>query len=234
MTDKQGYVYILTNPSFKDDWVKIGKSSRPVDVRSKELDNTAVPLPFNIYATLRTAKYEQIEKAIHKQLDLIAPDKRVRKGREFFNVQPNTALEIFKILAATLDDAVIEIYQENKVVDTINYSIESEKSVREIFCCKGVASCGEGYYLEETGEFILLKGAIICDAVTDSYRDKAARQKFIDEKTIIKKGNIETKEDIVFKSVSLAASLILGRSANGWITFINKDGKTLDAVYRKK
>lgn len=36
----QGYVYILTNPSFKEDWVKIGKSSRPVDVRSKELDNT--------------------------------------------------------------------------------------------------------------------------------------------------------------------------------------------------
>jgi len=23
-----GYVYILTNPSFKEDWVKIGKSSR--------------------------------------------------------------------------------------------------------------------------------------------------------------------------------------------------------------
>ena len=40
-----GYVYILTNPSFREDWVKIGKSSRPVDVRSKELDNTAVPLP---------------------------------------------------------------------------------------------------------------------------------------------------------------------------------------------
>lgn len=36
------YVYILTNPSFKEDWVKIGKSSRPVDVPSKELDNTAV------------------------------------------------------------------------------------------------------------------------------------------------------------------------------------------------
>ncbi len=36
MADKQpGYVYILTNPSFREDWVKIGKSSRPVDVRSK-------------------------------------------------------------------------------------------------------------------------------------------------------------------------------------------------------
>jgi hypothetical protein len=33
---EQGYVYILTNPSFKEDWVKIGKSARPVDVRSKK------------------------------------------------------------------------------------------------------------------------------------------------------------------------------------------------------
>lgn len=42
--DKEpGYVYILTNPSFREDWVKIGKSSRSVNVRSKELDNTAVP-----------------------------------------------------------------------------------------------------------------------------------------------------------------------------------------------
>ena len=50
MNNKEpGYVYILTNPSFREDWVKIGKSSRPVDVCSKELDNTAVHLPFEIF-----------------------------------------------------------------------------------------------------------------------------------------------------------------------------------------
>ena len=62
MESGKGYVYILTNPSFREDWVKIGKSSRPVDVRSKELDNTAVPLPFEIYATLYTSKYDKVEK----------------------------------------------------------------------------------------------------------------------------------------------------------------------------
>ena len=37
MTNKEpGYVYILTNPSFREDWVKIGKSSRPVDVRREK------------------------------------------------------------------------------------------------------------------------------------------------------------------------------------------------------
>ena len=58
MNNKEpGNVYILTRstsgrlhtrkaPSFREDWVKIGKSSSPVDVRSKELANTTVPLPF--------------------------------------------------------------------------------------------------------------------------------------------------------------------------------------------
>lgn len=57
--NKAGYVYILTNPSFQEDWVKIGKSSRPVDVRSKELDNTAVPLPFEIFVTMKTCKFNR-------------------------------------------------------------------------------------------------------------------------------------------------------------------------------
>ena len=65
MANKEpGYVYILTNPSFREDWVKIGKSSRPVDVRSKELDNTAVPLPFEIFATMKTVKFNEVEKLV--------------------------------------------------------------------------------------------------------------------------------------------------------------------------
>ena len=105
-----GYVYILTNPSFKEDWVKIGKSSRPVDIRSKELDNTAVPRPFEIYATLKTIKYEQVEKLIHKTIDRLT-DLRIRQNREFFNVSPAKALDILKDISTTLDDAEIdEVY----------------------------------------------------------------------------------------------------------------------------
>ena len=63
-----GYVYILTNPSFKEDWVKIGKSSRPVDIRSKELDNTAVPLPFEIYATLKNSRLLRIRKFVKRSI----------------------------------------------------------------------------------------------------------------------------------------------------------------------
>ena len=110
-----GYIYILTNPSFKEDWVKIGKSSRPVDVRSKELDNTAVPLPFEIYASMRTSKYNEVEKLVHKTIDRLT-DLRIRQNREFFNVAPQVALDILRDIAATIDDAEVLIYHDNKPV----------------------------------------------------------------------------------------------------------------------
>lgn len=110
-----GYVYILTNPSFREDWVKIGKSSRPVDVRSKELDNTAVPLPFEIFATMKTCKYNEVEKLVHKTIDRLT-DLRIRQNREFFNVAPQVALDIFRDIAMTIDDAEVTLYHENKPI----------------------------------------------------------------------------------------------------------------------
>ena len=109
----QGYVYILTNPSFKEDWVKIGKSSRPVDVRSKELDNTAVPLPFEIYATMKTSKYNEAEKLIHRYIERFT-NLRIRDNREFFNVHPAQALEILTDLARAIEDAVVMKYEDGK------------------------------------------------------------------------------------------------------------------------
>ncbi len=127
MTAKEpGYVYILTNPSFREDWVKIGKSSRPVDVRSKELDNTAVPLPFEIFATLKTVKYDIVEKKIHKAIDRLT-DLRIRQNREFFNIKPELALEIFKDEAMILDDGEITLYENNVPVVSSPDSPEQTK-----------------------------------------------------------------------------------------------------------
>ena len=120
MANKEpGYVYILTNPSFREDWVKIGKSSRPVDIRSKELDNTAVPLPFEIFATLKTIKYDIVEKKIHKAIDRLT-DLRIRQNREFFNIKPELALEILRDEAMVLDDAKVTIYKDNKPIKAVD------------------------------------------------------------------------------------------------------------------
>ena len=53
MTNKEpGYVYILTNPSIREDWVKIGKTTN-MEKRLKTLNITALPLPFKVYATIK-------------------------------------------------------------------------------------------------------------------------------------------------------------------------------------
>lgn len=113
MEKEQGFVYILTNESFREDWVKIGRSSRPVDVRSKELDNTAVPLPFKIFATIQTTKYIDVERIVHKQIDRLT-DLRIRQNREFFNVEPSQALDILLDLATAIDDAIVMQYIDDK------------------------------------------------------------------------------------------------------------------------
>lgn len=126
MEKEKGFVYILTNPSFREDWVKIGKSSRPVDVRSKELDNTAVPLPFEIYATLKTTKYAKVEKQIHKQIDRLT-DLRIRQNREFFNIPPSVALDIMRDMADLLDDAELYVYVDGKPV--LSKSKDEDKKI---------------------------------------------------------------------------------------------------------
>lgn len=154
MNKDSGYVYILTNPSFREDWVKIGKSARPVDVRSKELDNTAVPLPFEIFATMQTVKYNEVEKLVHKTIDRLT-DLRIRQKREFFNVAPQIALDIFKDIAQTVDDAVITIYENNEPIkegkeNEDDNHIKSSKRGRFKFSMIGI-KIGEIIRFDPTG-----------------------------------------------------------------------------------
>lgn len=101
---KQGYVYILTNPAFKEDWVKIGKTANSVEKRMEELYTTALPLPFELYAWCKTSKFNELEKQMHRILDKLTKS-RVADNREFFQKVPSEALDVLRELAATIDDA---------------------------------------------------------------------------------------------------------------------------------
>ena len=100
-----GYVYIATNPCFEE--IKIGSSKNP-EKRIKELDKTGTPLPFDIFAKLKTSKYKEVEKLVIKTLDELT-DSRLRSNREFFNIKPEIALSILNDIAKTLDDTEIII-----------------------------------------------------------------------------------------------------------------------------
>ena len=98
-----------------------------MDVRSKELDNTAVPLPFEIYATLKTSKFDKVEKQIHKQIDRLT-DLRIRQNREFFNIAPSVALDIMRDIADLLEDAELAVYVDGKPV--VSGSKDEDKKIK--------------------------------------------------------------------------------------------------------
>ena len=56
---------------------------------------------------------------VHKTIDRLT-DLRIRQNREFFNVPPQVALDIFRDIAITIDDAVVTLYQDNKPVENGN------------------------------------------------------------------------------------------------------------------
>lgn len=160
MNKDTGFVYILTNPSFREDWVKIGKSMRPVDVRSKELDNTAVPLPFEIFATIQTEKFNEVERLVHKTIDRLT-DLRIRQNREFFNVAPQVALDIFKDIAQAIDDAIITEYENNQPIRPetrrANQSVRIMKRSRFKFSMVGI-KIGEYVTFVPTGVVVKVAG----------------------------------------------------------------------------
>jgi hypothetical protein len=83
-----GYVYILTNDAMPG-IVKIGRTSRDVDLRASELWQTGVPQPFEVYWQFKTPDCVQLEGFAHRDLR----KHRVSKAREFFRVEPEYAVE---------------------------------------------------------------------------------------------------------------------------------------------
>jgi hypothetical protein len=124
-----GYIYILTNPSFED--IKIGKTSRPVEERVKELDSTNMPTPFEIYGYAYTYKFNELEKAMHKILTKLTKT-RTRNNREFFKYPASDAFELLKeLVVLTADGYVVKC--NNQVDDSVNKQETLKKTIKPNF-----------------------------------------------------------------------------------------------------
>jgi len=222
--NNKGYVYILINSSFREDWVKIGKSSREVDIRSKELDNTAVPLPFEIFATLKTAKYNEVEKYLHKIFTDLA-DARIRKGREFFNITPEDALGYLKAQAEILDDAELNIpddeVEENDRKKPI-YKGKYKVNTNEIFSFARDTTDAR-MKVVDGNRYIVLAGSKID---LNIYSNESTVRKLREENTD-KLDEGTTTADIEFTSPSTAGQFVGGGAVNGKYYWRTKDNKKL-------
>lgn len=92
----KGFIYIMTNPALKD-MVKIGYAT-DVESRRKQLNTTALPYEYEIYATYEI--FGNLEdKKLHKMIDNLNPDLRISKNREFFVLSPEDAYELLESIA---------------------------------------------------------------------------------------------------------------------------------------
>ena len=99
-----GYIYILTNPSFKE-YVKIGYAT-DVKQRLDDLNrSTAIPFAFRVYATYEVDSALS-DKKIHSILDKLNPDLRSteeidgkKRIREFYAMPPEDAYSILEAIA---------------------------------------------------------------------------------------------------------------------------------------
>ena len=95
-------VYILSNESIPN-WIKIGRTNS-IDRRLKELYNTSVPLPFELFHFIKSSTYEEsltLEKSIHSIIDTINPSLRkntAARRREFFRLTPDEGKAIFDLV----------------------------------------------------------------------------------------------------------------------------------------
>lgn len=104
MSNSKGYIYILTNPSFKE-WVKIGYAS-DVDRRLKELNSSeCTPFAFRVYATYEVDS-NLSDKKVHLIIDKLAPNLRSidelngqKRVREFYAMSKEDAYSILEAIA---------------------------------------------------------------------------------------------------------------------------------------
>lgn len=88
-----GIVYVLTNEAMPG-FVKIGHTTKAIEVRMRSLNSTGMPYPFECVAAWEFRDAPGVEKTLHRAF----ADRRVSKSREFFKMdadKPVALLERF-------------------------------------------------------------------------------------------------------------------------------------------
>lgn len=96
---KVGYIYILTNKSFKDNCIKIGYSV-DVERRVKDLSGSGLPYDYEIYCKYEIPASQKADKALHRLIQMLNPSLRITPNREFFDIAPEVAYKMFEEMAA--------------------------------------------------------------------------------------------------------------------------------------
>ena len=118
----KGFVYVLSNKSYRSGLIKIGQSGYHPAKRAKELSSeTSVPEPFRVEYCALVDNFEQLEKKVHEALQ----SDRNRENREFFNCPIPVAIAAIKEHASQIFDEEIH-YQSPEEIEQLRRRKEAE------------------------------------------------------------------------------------------------------------
>lgn len=119
-------------------------------------------------------------------------------------------------------------HHENKEIEDNTHFFYIKKNFGENRICDAT-----GYYDTITKKFIVKKDSYFTLDVTLSYKYTASwqsRQLFVNRMCKREAYGYKLKKDYIFDAPSMAATFVVGRNANGWNEWRDKDGKTLSDV----
>lgn len=144
---------------------------------------------------------------------------------------------------APLEADCLEIFETGQtLLATLGYPVfdplakTTKASKADEFYCKASGANARGQYTEEG--FVVLKGSIgrkenVPSIVGTS--SERLRIRLLESGVMHEEGDtVVFDKDYLFRSPSMAAIALTGRTANGWIEWKTKDGTTLDAVKRQE
>lgn len=179
---------------------------------SKDADMTKVDVQY--------IEHKAITEAKKSNTFTLNENKQVPKVPNLPEYQRDTMDEFFediKFLASFIGCNIFEITKPKE---------------EHIFYTKGRGGNAKGFY--SSSGFTVLKGSVIAEESTPSFHWKEKREKLLSEYTTKKGLALIVTSDITFSSPSTAAMFCLGRSANGWDEWKDKEYRTLDVIYRKQ
>lgn len=158
--------------------------------------------------------------------------KNVLKTSNTFIMDKNEQQPKSPGLSESRENDMDEFFNDVKFLTSFaGYNIFEDAKKKYLFYAKRCDGVATGFY--DADGFTVLKGSIIAKSTLDSYPGKEKRENLLKDYTEPKGDNLVLKSDVTFTTPSSAASFCCGSNQNGWTFWKDKDGQTLDDVYRK-
>ncbi len=190
---------------------------------------------FWTHAVVITTKTDEFTKTDGKFLEHYCLDKASNIGR--YSIMNDTGSKKPSLSESRTYDLLDTFETLKLLLATLGYPIFEEKrkakSSKELFYCKGKDASAIGELTDDG--FLVHKGGKSNLEATRGMNKwiGVLRKRLIEEEILKEENNVYIfQQDYIFNSPSAAAAVVLARSANGWTSWKDKTGETLDELKR--